>query len=63
MTNTKYIDYEQVKDDFQKLHEFIEEELEVSGYQEMMLLLNYARQNLQPKKAKVSGGDSPSYVG
>ncbi|MFB6115592.1 MAG: hypothetical protein ABEK04_04815 [Candidatus Nanohalobium sp.] len=63
MTSTKYIDYDQVQEDFQKLHKFIEEELGVSGYQEMMLLLNYARQNLQPKKAEVSGGESPSYVG
>ncbi|MFB6116120.1 MAG: hypothetical protein ABEK10_01295 [Candidatus Nanosalina sp.] len=63
MTNQKYIDYEQVQEDFEKLHEFIQEELEVSGYQEMMLLLNYTRENIQPKKAEVSGGEKPSYVG
>lgn len=63
MANQKYIDYEQVDEDFKKLHNFIQEELSVSKYRELMLLLKYTQQNLQPKQAKASKSEDATYIG
>lgn len=50
-----YIDYDSLNEDVDKLHEFITEELEINTYREIMLLLNTAVKQINPKEKKSLG--------
>ncbi|MFB6208258.1 MAG: hypothetical protein ABEJ69_02830 [Candidatus Nanohaloarchaea archaeon] len=60
---TDLIDYDKVHEDFLNLHEFIKEELGIETYREVMLLLQYAQENLKPKQALEQGAAELDYVG
>lgn len=59
---SSYIDFDSLDDDVKELNQFIQDELGIQTYKETMLLLQRAKNTLQPAQKKAEDSDT-DYLG